>query len=67
MKIKTLQEKEYDLVDKVLKETGWDLEKARRLLQIPLSQLKMKIRNHGMKNEAYGDFTKQKNDLKLKS
>jgi len=67
MKIKTLQEKEYDLVDKVLKETGWNLEKARRLLQIPLSHLKMKIRKHGMKNEAYDDFTKPKNDLELKS
>ncbi len=66
MKIKTLQEKEYDLVAKVLKETGWNLEKARRLLQIPLSQLKMKIRKHGMKNEASGAITKPKNDLELK-
>lgn len=66
MKIKTLQEKEYDLVDKVLKETGWNLEKARRLLQIPLSQLKMKIRQYDMKNETSGDITKPKNDLELK-
>ncbi len=66
MKIKTLQEKEYDLVEKVLKDTGWNLEKARRLLQIPLSQLKMTIRKHGMKNETSVDITEPKNDLELK-
>ena len=65
MKIKTLQEKEYDLVDKVLKETGWNLEKARRLLQIPLSQLKIKIKKHGMKDETSGNVTEPNNDLEL--
>lgn len=67
MKIKTLQEKEYDLVERVLKETGWNLEKTRRLLQIPLSRLKMKIRKYGMENETAGDLTKPRNDLESRS
>jgi DNA-binding NtrC family response regulator len=64
MKIKTLQEKEYDLIEKVLKETGWNLERASRLLQIPISQLKRKINKHGMKKAASGDLFEPKNNLK---
>lgn len=49
MEIKTLQDKERELLDEVLTKTAWDLDKAARLLQIPLSQVKKKIRQHGMK------------------
>jgi len=48
MEIKTLQDKEHELLVKVLTKTAWDLDKAARLLQIPLSQVKMKIRRHGL-------------------
>jgi len=48
MEIKTLQDKEHELLVKVLTKTAWDLDKAARLLQIPLSQVKMKIRQHGL-------------------
>jgi DNA-binding NtrC family response regulator len=64
MKIKTLREKEYDLIGKVLKETGWNLQKSSRLLQIPISQLKRKINTHGMKREASGKVFRSDNDLK---
>jgi transcriptional regulator with GAF, ATPase, and Fis domain len=46
--IKTLQDKEHELLKKVLCKTAWDLDKAARLLQIPLSQVKKKIRQHGL-------------------
>jgi hypothetical protein len=36
----------------VLVKTQWNLEKASRLLQIPLSQVKLKIREHGIKRPA---------------
>ena len=48
MEIKTLQDKEHELLVKVLTKTGWDLDKAARLLQIPLAQVKKKIRQHGL-------------------
>ena len=48
MEIPTLQDKEHELLDTVLTKTGWDLDKASRLLQIPLSQVKKKIREHGL-------------------
>ena len=48
MKIKTLHDKEQELLEEVLAKTNWDLDKASRLLQIPLSQVKKKIRIHGM-------------------
>ena len=49
MDIKTLKDKERELIQEVLSKTDWNLEKASRLLQIPLSQVKRKIREHGMK------------------
>ena len=49
MKIKTLKEREKEHLKNVLEKTRWDLEKAARLLQIPLSQVKRKIREHGLK------------------
>lgn len=48
MEIKTLKDKERELLQAVLAKTDWNLEKASRLLQIPLSQVKKKIREHGM-------------------
>ncbi len=48
MKIKTLHDKELELLQKVLAKTDWNLEKASRLLQIPLAQVKKKIRTHGL-------------------
>lgn len=49
MKIKTLHDKELELLEKVLAKTNWNLEKASRLLQISLSQVKKKIRAHGLR------------------
>lgn len=47
--IKTLNDKEKELLQDVLARTGWDLPRATRLLQIPISELKEKIKKHGMK------------------
>jgi len=49
MKILTLQDKERELLRKVLEKTDWDLEKASRLMRIPVSQVKKKIGAHGLK------------------
>lgn len=48
MRIKTLRDKEQELLQEVLTKTDWNLEKASRLLQISLSQVKKKIRQHGL-------------------
>ena len=48
MEIRTLKDKQKELIQEVLTKTGWNLEKAARLLMIPLSQVKKKIREHGM-------------------
>ena len=50
MPIKALKEKERELLREVLTKTQWDLEKASRLLKIPVSQLKRKLRDHAMQN-----------------
>lgn len=47
--IKTLKDKEKELLQKVLAKTDWDLTKASRLLEISLSTLKQKIKEHGLK------------------
>lgn len=49
MKIKTLKEREKEHLEDVLDKTSWDLGKAARLLQIPLSQVRRKISEHGLK------------------
>ena len=49
MKIKTLKDKERELIQEVLVKTDWNLEKASRLLQIPLARVKRKIREYGIK------------------
>lgn len=48
MEIKTLRDKELELLAEVLAKTDWDLEKASRLLQISFVQMKKKIREHGL-------------------
>lgn len=50
--IKTLSAKEKELLQNVLAKTGWDLPKATRLLQIPISELRTKIKQHGLKQDA---------------
>lgn len=47
--IKTLNDKEKELLQNVLARTGWDLPRATRLLQIPIFELKEKIKKHGLK------------------
>jgi len=51
MKTKTLKELEKEHLQGVLKIACWDLEKAARLLQIPLAQVKRKIREHDLTGE----------------
>jgi len=48
MEIKTLKDKEKELLYEVLAKTHWDLQKTSRLLKISLSQVKRKIREHGL-------------------
>ncbi len=48
MKIKTLKEREKQHLLEVLHKTGWNLEMAARLLQIPIAQLKRKISQYGL-------------------
>ena len=50
MQIKTLRDKEQELLEAVLTKTDWNLEKASRLLQISLSQVKKKSANTACKN-----------------
>ena len=52
VEIKTLKDKEKELLQVVLVKTKWNLEKTSRLLQIPLSQVKQKIREHGLKPQG---------------
>lgn len=51
MEIKTLKEHEKEHLLKILQLTSWDLEKAARLLKIDISQLRRKIREHGITKE----------------
>ncbi len=48
METESLKIKEKELILKVLAKTGWNLEKASRLLRITLSLLKRKIREQGI-------------------
>jgi DNA-binding NtrC family response regulator len=45
-KLKTWKEREKEHLAEVLKITCWDLERASRLLQIAVSQVKRKIKEH---------------------
>lgn len=48
MEIKSLKNKEEELLREVLGKTHWDLEKTARLLKITLSQVKRKIKEFGL-------------------
>lgn len=48
MEIKSLRDKEEELLQEVLAKTHWDLKKTARLLKITLSQVKRKIKEHGL-------------------
>lgn len=48
MDVKTLKEFEKEHLRTVLEKTGWNMEKASRLLKISVSQVKRKIRTHGL-------------------
>jgi transcriptional regulator of acetoin/glycerol metabolism len=52
LEIKTLRDKEKELMLKALSKTDWNLFEASRLLQIPVSRLKQKIRQHGLVQKA---------------
>jgi len=52
--MKTLREREKEHLQKVLELTHWDLEKASRLLEVSLKQVKRKIREHGIVTEEPG-------------
>jgi transcriptional regulator with GAF, ATPase, and Fis domain len=54
MEMKTLREREKEHLQKVLELTHWDLEKASRLLEVPLKQVKRKIREHDIVKEKPG-------------
>ena len=58
--IKTLSDKEKELLQKVLARTGWDLNSACRLLQISLSSLRQKIEEHGLKQSPVADAVNSK-------
>jgi transcriptional regulator with GAF, ATPase, and Fis domain len=51
MEIKTLSAKEKELLQKALERTGWNLQKAARLLEIPVDDVKKKISLHGLKRD----------------
>jgi len=48
MDLKTLKEIEREHLRTVLEKTGWNIEKASRLLKISVSQVKRKIQTHGL-------------------
>jgi DNA-binding NtrC family response regulator len=50
--IKTLSDKERELLQKALARAAWNLAEASRLLQISVSQLRHKIREHGLKQDT---------------
>jgi DNA-binding NtrC family response regulator len=52
MEIKSLKNKEEELLREVLGKTHWDLGKTARLLKITLSQVKRKIKEHGIESEG---------------
>jgi transcriptional regulator with GAF, ATPase, and Fis domain len=58
MEIKSLKHKEEELLQEVLAKTHWDLMKTARLLKITLSQVKRKIKQHGLQEvDTSGDNT----------
>jgi DNA-binding NtrC family response regulator len=60
MEIKTLKAKEKEHLTQVLVMTAWDLSKAARLLQIPLSELRKKMKSHFIEPPAGIDYKTDK-------
>lgn len=54
MEIKSLEENEKDHLLTVLDKTHWDLSKTARLLQIPLADLKSRIKSFGLVRQDAG-------------
>ena len=52
MEIKSLKNKEEELLREVLTKTHWDLAKTARLLKITLSQVKRKIKEFGLGSDS---------------
>jgi len=48
MQIKTLKEREKDHLFQVLAKTAWDLQKTALLLQVSVSEVRRKIKEHGL-------------------
>ncbi|MEW6665891.1 MAG: helix-turn-helix domain-containing protein [Thermodesulfobacteriota bacterium] len=48
MEIKTLKEREKDHLLQVLDKTHWNIQKTASLLQIAASEVRRKIREHGL-------------------
>jgi DNA-binding NtrC family response regulator len=49
MEIKTLKEREKDHLLQVLEKTHWNIRKTAGLLQIPSSEVRRKIKEHGLR------------------
>jgi DNA-binding NtrC family response regulator len=64
--IKTLSDKERELLQKALAKAGWDLSLAARLLQIPLAALKEKIKAHGLRQSSVADAANSQPVAKIK-
>jgi DNA-binding NtrC family response regulator len=52
MNLRTLKQREKEHLRMILEKTSWDLKKAAYLLKIPLSKLKSKIMEHGLKKSG---------------
>ncbi len=50
MEIATLKAREKEHIMRVLSKTTWDIQRSALLLQISPSQLRRKIRDHGLKD-----------------
>ncbi len=48
MQIKTLKEREKDHLFQVLVKTDWNIQKTALLLKIPISEVRRKIKEHGL-------------------
>ncbi|MFH1135245.1 MAG: helix-turn-helix domain-containing protein [Pseudomonadota bacterium] len=63
---KTLKEREREHLENVLAKTHWDLAKSARLLRIPLSQVKRKITEYGVKKPGTAEAGPQEEHHNVK-
>jgi DNA-binding NtrC family response regulator len=56
MNLKTLKQRENEHLQTILEKTSWDLKKAAYLLQIPVTNVKSKIMEHGLKKSGSCDL-----------